>query len=154
MTVIEQTFGLKLGLEGFKGPLQDAGAGVFHLFDNHLEFAALDVETDAATYQYLTALFGLDADGAIAVAEHGAANLRSLILECEVPVPRGGLRKIGDLAFDPEQGKAELQTLFGLLNEAGHTVNQSIIMGIYHGLSVCDYEPLYNAPLTFCWRCL
>src|SRR6202000_2693653 len=82
-------------------------------FHQELVVTAGFVEADAASYQYLHAVGGLETQQHAAVAEQGAAHLRLCVLEGEVQMAGAGLGQVGDLAFYPQYGEAALQEAAG-----------------------------------------
>src|SRR5690606_24238797 len=122
----EQALGGEPGLELLEPASQRAFAGFLEMIDDELVFTARLIEADAPARLHVHAVLGRESDEAVALTEHGAAHLRGLVLEGEVPVPRGGAREIGELALHPERREAALEQGAHIAVQAGRCVDPSL----------------------------
>ena len=106
---VEQSLGGELQLQRLEAPPQLAFAGFLQVIDDELELAARLVQPDARAQQHLQAVARGRANGQVALAEHGAAHLRILVLEREIPVAGRGAGQVRELAGDPQRRQAGLQ---------------------------------------------
>jgi IMP dehydrogenase len=133
----EQAFGRQPGLETLEFALQRADSGFLHVIEDHLVVAAWLVEADAAADQHQLAGLGGKSDVQVALAEHGATDLRFLVLEREIPVSGGGLAEIRQLGFQPDHGEAPFQQQPHLPVEPGDAENIAF-GGLRHNRSLPD----------------
>ena len=91
------------------------------MFDDKLELAPTLIERNPATQADRIAVAGVKAQALVAVAEHGATDLGTAILQGEIPVPGGGRNEIADLTRDPDKIEMALQQCPGLPVELAHS---------------------------------
>lgn len=99
--------------------LQRTGAGGLQKLRDELEFPAGTVDRDPGTDTNQVAVLRLGAQAAVGAPEHGAADLRLIVLEGEVPVARAGARQVGDFPFDPDEVEVAFEERFHLPVQAG-----------------------------------
>ena len=90
MCHVKQTFLQQPRFQQFKGALQGAGAGLFHVFNDQLVVTTALINAQPRLDDDLHAVFGFETQQHVAVAEHRAADLGLFILEGQVPVAGGG----------------------------------------------------------------
>ena len=131
--LVEQAFVGQPLLQGFVFAHQAADAGFFQVLDDELEFASRLVEGDLRPDQYLLAIPRPKTDPAVAVAEHGCAQLRTLVLQREIPVAGGRCREVGDLALQPDAPHPLLEQRADLEIERGYAPDGFVCGGGGHG---------------------
>src|SRR5690606_2663397 len=106
---VEQSFRGKLRLQDLELAAQSPFAGFLDVIQDELIVAPRLVQAHATACLDVHPVFGREARQQVSLPEHGAANLRGLILQREVPVAGGGARQVRHLAFDPERRQAALE---------------------------------------------
>ncbi len=124
--LVEQALLGEALLERLEGAAQRAGARLFEKLHDQLEIAALRVKADAPVGEHLHAVLGGEVDAPVVHAEHGAAHLAAVVLEGEINVAGARPREIGDLALDPDTGKAVLEQRARLQVELGDGVDVAL----------------------------
>ncbi len=122
----EQPFGGEFGAQLLELPLQGAEAGVLHVIDDELVFAARLVQADTRPHQHFLAVPGSEGTQHISLPEHGAAHLGGGVLEREIPVAGARPCEIGDLRLQPQAAEAALQQHPDLAVQPGNTVNVAL----------------------------
>ena len=97
--LIEQPLSGELLLQRFERRAESAFSGRLETIHDQLKIASRLVEADPARQTYLQAVLNVQADQAVAAGEHGAADLRTLVLQGEVPVSGPGTPEVRQLAF-------------------------------------------------------
>ena len=90
------------------------------MLNNDLEFTAPLVEAYPASEQDLLAVRWLHLNSAVAVYKHGASDLGVGVLQREVPMTRGGTRKIRQFASDPDASETILNSESSLLVQSAY----------------------------------
>ena len=111
--MLEQPFGLQLGLQCLKRLTQCAVTGRFYTVDNQLIVAAPFIQADPTARAHLQAILHGDLQAGGMLAKQGAANLGAIVLQAEIKVPRGGARQIREFAFYPDTRENIFQQLSG-----------------------------------------
>ncbi len=114
---------VEFALEFFKGSLQGAVPGFLHAFRDQLVVAARLVQADPAANQYLHAFLRLEAQQLVAVAEHGAPDLGTAVLESEIQVAGRGAGEVGEFSLEPDARQALFQQLACCLVQPGDRVD-------------------------------
>ena len=79
------------------------------MLDDELELTAALVERYLGPQQHLLAIARRVLNSLVAIAKHGAADLRPVVLEGEIPVAGARPGEIAELSLDPDKVVVALQ---------------------------------------------
>ena len=105
----EQPFGLEPALQLLEGELERAEPARLEVLTDDLHLAARLVDLELAAGDDVLAVGGLEAEQPQVAAEHHRLDLRGVVLEREVEMPRGGRPGVRDLALEPDLEELLLQ---------------------------------------------
>ncbi len=109
----KQALGLEFGFQCLKGLAQCAVTGGLDAVDNQLIVATAFIQTDTAARADLLAVAHGQAHAGGILAKQRAADLRAVVLQCEVHMAGAGPRQVGQLALNPDTRKDIFQQLPG-----------------------------------------
>ena len=119
-----------LGAQFLELTLQGAEAGVLHVIDDELEFAARLVQPDAGPHQHLLTVARGERTQHISLPEHRAAHLGGGVFQAKIPMSGTRPGEIGDFRLEPERAETALQQHAHLAVQARNAV--------YVALGACE----------------